>query len=140
MYNYTECLLTGDALTFYRRKTLKLHNGCTTNAFDNVLSELTAHVFLVHAYREQKRYMRRFLWKPKEMTTHEYFTKVQEINNHLTIFRTETEEVATVMSNHELVETLYHLDNIVLYFITRHCQAPMYETCATATHRMDKLY
>jgi len=72
------------------------------------VTELTAHVFPVHAYREQKRYMRRFLWKPKEMSTREYFTRVEEINNHLTLFPTETEEVATVMSEDKLVRTLYH--------------------------------
>ena len=32
------------------------------------------------------------------------------------------------------------LDNLVLYFLTRRSQAPLYETCATATHPRDEIY
>ena len=107
MFNYTENVMTGDALAFFKRKTLEAP-ARTAARYKIVMKELTAHVFPVHAYREQKRYMRRFLRKPKEMSTREYFTRVQEINNHLTLFPTESEEVATAMSQDELVETLYH--------------------------------
>jgi len=107
MFNYTENVMTGDALAFFKRKTLEAP-ARTVVRYNRIMKELTAHVFPVHAYREQKRYMRRFLRKPQEMTTREYFTRVQEINNHLTLFPTESEEVATAMSQDELVETLYH--------------------------------
>jgi len=34
-----------------------------------------------------------------------------------------------------------YLDNLVLYFITQRCQeAPVHETCATATHPRDEIY
>lgn len=33
-----------------------------------------------------------------------------------------------------------NLDNLVLYFITRRCQAPIYETCATSTHPRDEIW
>jgi len=107
MFNYKERVLTGNASAFYKRKTLELP-ARTSQSFNNVMAKLTAHVYPIHAYCEQTRYMWRFLQKPKEMTTCEYFTRVQYINNHLTLFPTENKEVATVISNDELVETLYH--------------------------------
>jgi len=102
------------------------------------MKELTAHIFPVHAYREQKRYMGRLLRKPKEMTTREYFTRVQEINNHCTLFPMDTEEVATVMSDDELVETLYHVlpetwmtTNLFMqgFNYAQHYLADLLETC-----------
>ena len=138
MFNYSERVLTGDALVFYKRKILELPNGRTAVVFNNVMKELTAHIFLVHAYREQKRYMGRFLRKPKEMTTCEYFTRVQEINNHRTLFPTDTEEVATVMSDDELIKTLFHVlpdtwmtTNLVMqgFNYAQHNLADLLETC-----------
>ena len=108
MFTYSENVMCGDALAFFKRKTLELP-ARTAPRFFKVMTELTAHVFPVHAYREQKRYMRRFLRKPKEMSTREYFTRVQEMNNLLTLFPTESaEEIAAPMFEDELVETLYH--------------------------------
>ena len=137
MFSYTENVMTGDALAFFKRKTLEAP-ARTAVRYNIVMKELTAHVFPVHAYREQKRYMRRFLRKPQEMTTREYFTRVQEINNHLTLFPTESEdEVATAMSQDELVETLYHalpnswMTNMVLQGLNyaQHSLTELLQTC-----------
>jgi len=112
MFKYTENVMTRDALAFFKRKTLKAP-ARTAVRYNIVMTELTAHVFPVHAYHEQKRYMRRFLRKPKEMTTREYFTRVQEINNHLTLFPMESEEVAMAMRTRRdaVPRSTYYVDN-----------------------------
>jgi len=72
------------------------------------MTKLSAHIFPVHAYREQKRYMRRFLKKPKDCTVREFFSRVQEINNYLQVFPSETVDPSTPLPEEELVEALYH--------------------------------
>jgi len=77
MFNYKEHVLTGDATSFYKRKTIELP-ARTAQSFNNVMTKLTAHVFPVHAaYYEQTRYMRRILQKLKETTAYEYLTRVR---------------------------------------------------------------
>ena len=63
-YELTERLLTGDALATFQLKALEQGNR-TVEHFNMVTAQLTAHIFPAHAYREQKRYMRSFLKKPR---------------------------------------------------------------------------
>ena len=106
-YEFTERTLIGDALAAFRLKSLETGPRTVAN-FNIVLEGLTAHIFPVHAYREQKRYLRRFLKKPKDWTAREFVTRVQEINNHLSLFPTENDTDAVPLPEDELVEALYH--------------------------------
>ena len=106
-YTFTERLLKGDALATFRLKTLEVGTR-TVDHFNEVMAQLTAHIFPVHAYREQKRFLRRFLKKPKDWTVREFVTHVQEINAYLIFFRTETQDAAAALPEDELVEALYH--------------------------------
>jgi len=54
MFNHTENVMFGDALAFFKRKTLEAP-ARTVARYNIVMTKLTAHVFLVHAYRKQKR-------------------------------------------------------------------------------------
>ena len=106
-YEFTERLLKGDALATFRLKTVEVGTR-TADHFNEVMARLTEHIFPVHAYREQKRFLRRFLKKPKDWTAREFVTRVQEINSYLVFFRTETQEAAASLPEDELVEALYH--------------------------------
>ena len=59
-YKLTESLLIGDALTVFNTKSVE-RGRRTDNNFAKVLMDLTTYIFPKHAYREQRRYMRRFL-------------------------------------------------------------------------------
>lgn len=106
-YQLTERSLIGDALAAFRLKTVE-YGARTAANFQSVLEALTAHIFPVHAYREQRRYLRRFLKKPKDWTAREFVTRVQEINDYLKLFPTENDNEATSLPEDELVEALYH--------------------------------
>ena len=106
-YEFTERLLQEDTLATFRLKTLEVGTR-TVDHFNEVMARLTEHIFPVHAYREQKRFLRRFLKKPKDWTAREFVTRVQEINSYLVFFRTETQEAAASLPEDELVEALYH--------------------------------
>ena len=66
----------------YRFKKANIH-ARTANEFDTVQSSITEHIFLVHAYREQKRYMRYNLQKPTDVCVRDFVLHVQELNGYL---------------------------------------------------------
>ena len=68
--------------------------------------DLTTYIFPKHAYREQRRYMRRFLKKPETMHVRTFVSRVQELNNYLLKFPTETNGNAVSLDQDELIETL----------------------------------
>jgi len=59
-YEFAECVLKGDTLATFRHKTVETGNYTIEN-FDMIMSKLSAHIFPVHEYLEQKCYMCRFL-------------------------------------------------------------------------------
>ena len=73
-----------------------------------VIAQLTAHIFPPHPYREQKCYMHRFLKKPRSYSIREFSSRVQEINQYLPLFPSETEEPARCLPEDELKEVLFH--------------------------------
>jgi len=84
-YEFAERVLKGDAFATFRHKTIETGNRTVEN-FDMVMSKLSAHIFLVHTYREQKHYMCRFLKKPKDWSVSKFFSCMQEINNYYQVF------------------------------------------------------
>ena len=78
-------MLEGDALAAFDAATTK--RGAETN--DNlklVLQDLIEHVFPKKALVNQKRWMRRYMRKSRDMTTREFVARISEINEYLTSF------------------------------------------------------
>ena len=74
-----------------------------------VIAQLIAQIFPAHAYREQKRYMHRFLKKPRSYSVREFSSRAQEINQYLPLFPSETVEPASCLPEDELKEVLFHV-------------------------------
>ena len=80
-------LLRGDALTAFNNAAL-LHGSETGATYNATLKNLTVHVFPLKALQKQKRYMRRFMRKPREMKVQEFVCRVGELNEFLLEFPT----------------------------------------------------
>ena len=78
-------LLQGDALAAFDRAAEATGAETVVN-FKTVLGELIKHVFPKRAISTQKRYMRRFLRKPREWKTREFAARLVEINELLKQF------------------------------------------------------
>ena len=78
-------LLQGEALATFDNKATELGNE-TVAHFKECPTAVTNFIFPVRSSMLQKRYMRRFLRKPAEMTTREYVARVPELNNYLPEF------------------------------------------------------
>ena len=84
-YAMARRLLEGDALAAFERAATA-HGGQTVANMTLCLQDLRTHVFPLRALQNQKRYMRRNMRKPKEMTMREYANRVQELNTALQQF------------------------------------------------------
>lgn len=85
MFSMARRLMAGDALSVFNNRAAELGAETTAN-FKQVMNALAAHVFPQRALRMQKRYMRRYMRKPKGQTTREYIARVNEINEYLSLF------------------------------------------------------
>ena len=54
--------------------------------FTKVMATMTVHIFLVLAYQDQKRYIFRYLRKPKTMKACTFTTRLIQLNNYLPYF------------------------------------------------------
>lgn len=78
-------LITGDTLAVFNNDAAE--HGYDTNAtFLHCLQDVTNHIFPQRALSFQKRYMRRYLRKPKEMSTREFAARISELNQYLKQF------------------------------------------------------
>ena len=84
-YNLTRKLLDGDALMVFNVKTTQIGNETNVN-YERVMDALTEHVFPLKALQTQKRFMRRFLRKPRDMKARDFVSRVCEINEMLNQF------------------------------------------------------
>ncbi len=84
-YAMARRLLSGDALAVFNARATTTGNETTAN-FKLVMDALATHVFPQRALRMQKRYMRRYMRKPKNISTREYIARVNEINGYLEDF------------------------------------------------------
>ena len=84
-YAMARRLLDGDALAKFNERAL-FHGNETSEHFNAVMQDVTEHVFPKKALLYQKRYMRRFMRKPKEMSTRLYVARVNELNEYLKRF------------------------------------------------------
>jgi hypothetical protein len=84
-YAMARRILQDDALAAFNRKATELGNATIPN-FQLCLRALATHVFPPRALQRQKRYMRRYLRKPKDMTIKQYLARYNELNATLTHF------------------------------------------------------
>ena len=84
-YSLLRRVLQGDALAAFNRAATATGNE-TNDHLKTCLTELKKHIFPQKALNNQKRYMRRFLRKPREMKIREFMTRLNKINELLTLF------------------------------------------------------
>ena len=84
-YNLTRKLLDGDALMVFNVKTTQIGSETNTH-YEEVMRALAEHVFPIKALQTQKRFMRRFLRKPRDMKARDFVSRVCEINEMLNQF------------------------------------------------------
>jgi len=84
-YTLTRRLLDGNALTAFNLKAEEFETETNPNLLE-VIEDLTRHVFPIKALQTQKRFMRRFLRKARDMKTRKYVSHVCEINQMLVHF------------------------------------------------------
>ena len=77
--------LKGATLSKYNT-TQEAHGTQTVDHFKLVAADLTAHVLPSKAYVLQKRYMKKFIKKPRDMKIRALVSRVQELNNYLPKF------------------------------------------------------
>ena len=78
-------LLKGEPLQQFEWKAETIGNETVLN-FNECLRAVCESVFPVSALKHQKRYMRRVLRKPKDMTMKAYYARFQELNRYLERF------------------------------------------------------
>ena len=81
----------------------------TIDDFNKVLAEMTKHAFPEYAFRKQKRYLRRHLFKPTIMKLCSFISRRQELNSSLEQYPPDTEGQETApLPAHELMDIIYH--------------------------------
>jgi hypothetical protein len=84
-YAMARRLLLGDTLATFNKAAQE--KGAETDVnFESVLDSVTTHVFPQRALAYQKRYMRRYMRKPRDMTTREFSARLMEMNSYLKEF------------------------------------------------------
>jgi hypothetical protein len=78
-------LLQGDALAAFDRAAANQGTE-TRDHLEAVIRDLKTHVFPRRALANQKRYMRRFLRKPRDLKIREFVTRLVEVNEYLNEF------------------------------------------------------
>ena len=78
-------LVLGDTLAVFNKAAAE-HGNETVANFETCLQAVTKHVFPQRAMAHQKRYMRRYMRKPRDMSTREFVARVTELNAYLTEF------------------------------------------------------
>jgi len=84
-YNLTRKLLDGDSLMVFNVKSTQIETETNTH-YEQVMDALTEHVFPIKALQTQKRFMRWFLRKPRDMKARDFVSRVCEINELLNQF------------------------------------------------------
>ena len=108
MYKCKERVLKGDAKAEFTQQT-NLVGSCTVGNFTTVMATMTVHIFPVLAYQDQKRYMYRYLRKPKTMKIHTFTTRLIQLNNYLSYFPPDcVGQMVKALPDDEVKEILYH--------------------------------
>jgi hypothetical protein len=84
-YAMARRLIFGDTLAVFNKAALDKGNETVAN-FELVLKDVTTHVFPQRALAYQKRYMRRYMRKPRDMSTRLFVARIAEMNAYLQEF------------------------------------------------------
>ena len=81
----------------------------TVDNVNKVLAEMTKHTFPVYAFREQKKYLRRYLVQPRSMKLRRFISRLRELNVYLEEFPPDTEgqETASLPAD-EIMDIMYN--------------------------------
>jgi hypothetical protein len=107
-FAFVRTVLKGDALAHFEQACASAGSpaGSETDAtFQQCLNSLTTHVFPQRALRIQKRYMRRYMRKPREMKMRHFRSRVVEMNNYLARFPAKFNE-SQKLDDEELMDLL----------------------------------
>ena len=108
MYKYMEWVLKGDAKAEFTQQA-NLERSLTVGNYSTVMATMTVHIFPVLAYQDQKRYIYRYLRKPKTVKIHTFTTKLIQYNNYLPYFPPDrVGQMVTALPDDEVREILYH--------------------------------
>jgi hypothetical protein len=108
MYAFMDRVLKGDAKAEFTVKA-NAEGTKTVEHFEIVMNKMTAHVFPTYAYRDQKRYLTRYLRKPPGMTVKAFTTRLVQLNEYLTYFPPDTAHQAVAkLPLDDVKEILYH--------------------------------
>ena len=80
MHDYMERVLKGDAKKEFTQHA-NLVGSRTVGNFVTVMATMIMHIFPVLAYQDEKRYMYRYLRKPKTMKVSTFTTRLIRLNN-----------------------------------------------------------
>jgi hypothetical protein len=96
-------ILDGDALAAFN-ETAEKQTLETTATFVICMDAVTKHIFPKHSLQEQRRYMRRYLCKPRELKNREFQARVSELNSYLKEFP--GADASSALSHDNLIELL----------------------------------
>ena len=74
-----ERVLKGDAKAEFLQKA-HIVGYCTVTNFTTVIETMTVRVFPTYAYRDQRRYMQRYLRKPPNIKVQTFTTRLKQLN------------------------------------------------------------
>jgi hypothetical protein len=78
-------LIMGDTVAVVNNEATELVNETSVN-FELAIKKVTTHVFPQRALSYHKRYMRRYMCKPRSQTTQVFSARVNELNGYLKQF------------------------------------------------------
>ena len=108
MYAFMERVLKGDAKAEFDAKA-NAAGTRTVEHFEQVMNQMTAHVFPTYAYRDQKRYLARYIRKPPSMKVKTFTTRLVQLNEYLPYFPPDSDNQEVVkLQLDDLKEILYH--------------------------------
>ena len=102
-----EQVVKGDAKAEFTQQAY-LEGSHTVGNFFTVMATMTVHLFPVLAYQDQKRYLYRFLRKPKTIKVRIFTNRFIQLNNYLPYLSPDrTGEMVTALPDDEVKEILY---------------------------------
>lgn len=102
-YTMARRLIFGDTLAVFNKAALDKGTESSEN-FESVLKEVSKHIFPQRALAYQKRYMRRYMRKPKDMSTRSFAARLSEMNAYLEHFPPHEENQE--LDNEEVIDIL----------------------------------
>ena len=108
MYKCMEMVLKGDAKAEFLQKAYLVDSQRVAN-FITVMATMTVHIFPTYAYRDQRRYMQRYLRKPPDMKVRSFTTRLIQLNTYLPYFPPDRPgQLVSSLPDDDIKEILYH--------------------------------